>query len=114
MRRARNADFPRFSAVSASAEGRLLDPMTAQDLISVQTLARQLTNGDLVAAMQGGPGLLLRHALASQLDHRYAIWLRLDGLTRHQGTSVRRSPAQLFKALRNAWHWARSGPNRQP
>jgi len=33
MRRARNADFPRLSAASASAEGRLLDPMTAQDLI---------------------------------------------------------------------------------
>jgi putative nucleotidyltransferase-like protein len=88
--------------------------MTANDLTSVQMLARALHDGDLASAMEGGPGLILRHALASQLDHRYAIRLRLGSLTEHRGTSVRRSPAQLFSALRAAWKWARSNPNRQP
>ena len=88
--------------------------MTAEDLTSVQTLARALQTGDLETAMGGGPGLILRHALASQLDHRYAIRLRLGSLTERRGTSVSRSPAQLFSALRSAWHWARTNPNRQP
>ena len=87
--------------------------MTTEDLASVQTLARALPEGDLATAMTGGPGTLLRHALASQLDHGYAIRLRLGALTQRRGTSVRRSPQQLFKALRAAWAWARSNPDRR-
>jgi hypothetical protein len=87
--------------------------MTAEDLTSVQTLARALPEGDLETAMKGGPGVLLRHAVASQLDRGYAIRLRLGGLTQRRGTSVRRSPAQLFVSLRAAWAWLRSSPNRQ-
>jgi hypothetical protein len=86
--------------------------MTADDLTSVQTLARALTEGDLETAMAGGPGILLRHALASQLDRRYAIRLRLGSLTQQRGTSVRRSAAQLLRSLRAAWDWTRSDPNR--
>jgi len=91
----------------------LLRTMTAEDLASVQALGSALTGGDLETAMEGGPGILLRHALASQLDHRYAIRLRLGSLTHRRGTSVRRSPAQLFRALRAAWDWARTNPDRQ-
>ncbi|MEI9939907.1 MAG: nucleotidyltransferase family protein [Pseudomonadota bacterium] len=87
--------------------------MTAEDLMSVQTLARALPLGDLETAMTGGAGILLRHALASQLDRHYAIRLRLGALTQRRGTSVRRNPAQLFRSLRAAWNWARSDPNRQ-
>lgn len=87
--------------------------MTADDLTSVRILAQALTDGDLKTAMQGGAGLILRHALASQLDRRYAIRLRLGALTRHRGTTVQRSPAQLFRAARAAWAWIRSDPDRQ-
>lgn len=86
--------------------------MTEQDLASVQILARALSEGDLEAAMRGGAGVLLKHALASQLDRRYAIRLRLGGLTRWRGTSVRRNPAQLIVSLRAAWQWARQNPKR--
>lgn len=86
--------------------------MTAEDLTSVQTLAGALAEGDLETAMAAGPGLILRHALASQLDRRYAIRLRLGSLTQRRGTSVRRSPAQFFRSVRAAWAWARSDPNR--
>lgn len=100
-------------AVVEQARAYLARTMTAEDLTSVQTLARVLPVGDLETAMRGGPGVLLRHALASQLDRRYAIRLRLGGLIQQRGTSVRRSPAQLFISLRAAWEWLRSSPNRQ-
>ena len=87
--------------------------MTGKDLASVQTLARALPEGDLETAITGAPGIILRHALASQLDHRYAIRLRLGSLTQWRGTSVRRSPMQLFGALWAAWRWARFNPTRQ-
>jgi hypothetical protein len=87
--------------------------MTENDLTNVQALARLLPEGDLETAMRGGPGVLLRHALASQLDRRYAIGLRLGGLSQWRGTSVRRTPAQLLMSLRAAWEWFRSSPNRQ-
>jgi hypothetical protein len=90
----------------------LIRTMTEEDLTSVETLAEALENGDLHAATSGGPGVILRHALASQLDRRYATWLRLSGLFQHRGTSVRRNPAQLFKSLRAAWNWVRTDPNR--
>jgi hypothetical protein len=96
----------------AQARPYLSRTMTSEDLTSVQSLAHALTAGDLDAAMTGGAGIILRHALASQLDHRYAIWLRLGTLTHFRGTSVRRSPAQLFRSLRGAWAWAWSDPNR--
>lgn len=82
--------------------------MTADDLTSVQTLAQALSDGDLEAATTGGAGIILRHALASQLDRRYAVGLRIGSLTRDRGTSVVRSPAQLFRSLRAAWAWLRS------
>jgi len=107
------ADLQRVRpSVIEQARAYLSGTMTADDLGSVQTLARALAEGDLEAAMAGGPGLILRHALASQLDRRYAMRLRLGSLTEHRGTSVVRSPAQLFRSLRAAWDWARSDPNR--
>ena len=99
--------------VVEQARAYLSGTMTTEDLTSVYTLALALQKGDLVTAVQGGPGLILRHALASQLDRRYAIRLRLGSLTQRRGPSVRRSPAQFFMALRAAWEWARSNPNRR-
>ena len=99
------------NAVEA-ARAYLSQTMTADDLTSVQALSRALLEGDLKAAMTGGPGIILRHALASQLDRQYAVRLRLGSLTQRRGTSVRRSPAQLFRSLRAAWDWARSDPKR--
>lgn len=98
--------------VVEQARAYLIRTMTEEDLTSVETLAEALENGDLHAATSGGPGVILRHALASQLDRRYATWLRLSGLFQHRGTSVRRNPAQLFKSLRAAWNWLRTDPNR--
>lgn len=94
------------------ARGYLIRTMTAEDLTSVEALNRALQHGDLQAAMNGGAGVILRHALASQLDRRYAAWLRLGGLGRNRGTSVRRTPAQLYKSLRAAWHWLRTDATR--
>jgi len=85
--------------------------MTAEDLNSVQVLARTLVAGDLETAMRGESGLILRHALASQLDRRYAIWLRLSGLTRPRTASELRTPAELFRAMLAAWHWVRTSPD---
>ncbi|HKO49584.1 MAG TPA: nucleotidyltransferase family protein [Polyangiaceae bacterium] len=90
----------------------LSNTMTPEDLDSVRTLARALPEGDLDTAMTGGAGIILRHALASQLDHGYAIRLRLGSVTQRRGTSVHRSAAQLFRSLRAAWAWAWSDPNR--
>ncbi len=87
-----------------------LSAMAPADLASVKVLARALREGDLELAMGGGAGVLLRHALASQLDRGYAIRLRLSGLARSKPTSVHRTPGQLFAALREAWGWARSRP----
>jgi len=85
--------------------------MTAEDLNDVQILAEALLDGDLETAMRGGSGLILRHALAGQLDRRYAIRLRLSGLTQRRTASERRTPAELFRALQAAWHWARTNPD---
>jgi len=90
----------------------LSNTMTAEDLTDVRTLDRALREGDLETAMSGGPGIILRHALASQLDRHYAIRLRIGALTEWRGTSVRRSPAQLLRSLRAAWDWARADRNR--
>jgi hypothetical protein len=98
--------------VVTQARAYLIRTMTAEDLTSVETLAQSLQAGDLQTALRGGPGVILRHALASQLDRRYAAWLRLGGLLHDRGTSVRRSPAQFFNSLRAAWKWARTDPNR--
>jgi len=100
------------SGVVTQARVYLIRTMTEEDLTNVETLAGALQNGDLETAMRDGPGVILRHALASQLDRRYATWLRVGGLVQHRGTSVRRSPAHLFKSLRAAWRWVRTDPNR--
>jgi len=92
----------------------LIRTMTVDDLASVETLTRALQNGDLQLAMKGGPGVILRHALAGQLDRRYALCLRVGSLVRNRGTSKVRSPAQLFKSLSAAWEFVRTGPNRAP
>lgn len=94
------------------ARAYLARTMTEADLTNVQILSSALSAGDLALALKGGPGIILRHSLASQLDHRYAIRLRLGSLTQWRGTSVRRSPTQLLRSLRAAWAWARSDPNR--
>jgi hypothetical protein len=98
--------------VVRQARAYLIRTMTEEDLTNVETLAEALQCGDLQAALREGPGVILRHALASQLDRRYATWLRLGALVADRGTSVRRSPAHLFKSLRAAWNWVRSDPNR--
>ena len=103
---------PTRAGIVEQACSYLSRTMTSKDLASVQTLARALPEGDLQTAMTGVPGIIMRHALASQLDRGYAARLRLGGLMQHRGTSVARSPTQLFKSLRAAWNWARSDPNR--
>lgn len=86
--------------------------MTPRDMTSVRTLLHALSEGDLEAALRGDAGALLRHSLASQLDRRYAIWLRLSSLTQPRTTARRRSAAEIFTAFRAAWTWARSrAPN---
>ncbi|HWZ92722.1 MAG TPA: nucleotidyltransferase family protein [Polyangiaceae bacterium] len=86
--------------------------MTQEDLTSALTLARALQRGDLETAMTGPPGVLLRHALASQLDRGYALRLRLRVLTHPGPTPLHLSAGRLLSALREAWHWARSlAPN---
>ena len=93
----------------------LATTFTATDLSSVRTLARALARGDLDTAMKGEAGILLRHALASQLDRRYAIWLRLGSLARPRTRPARRGPTELIMALRAAWGWARSwSPTHRP
>ena len=104
------ADLELHSPGVAEQAGQYLSAMTPADLASVRTLARALSAGDLESAMSDGAGIILRHAIASQLDHGYAIRLRLGGLIRSKPTSVSRTPAQLVSALRAAWHWARSAP----
>lgn len=98
--------------VIAQSRTYLARTMTAEDLASVEALAQALQRGDMQAALSGRPGVILRHALASQLDRSYATRLRLGGLVRDRGTSVRRSPAQLLKSIRAAWEWVRTDPNR--
>jgi len=85
--------------------------MTEEDLESVHTLSCALLEGNLQTAQTGGAGSILRHALASQLDRRYAFRLRLSGFLR-SGKSVRRSPGELFKSLRAAWERVRTEPHR--
>lgn len=96
--------------ISAQAD-QYLSAVADEDLANIHALAHALSAGQLTTAMSGGPGTILRHALASQLNHRYAIRLRLCGLVRSKPTTVRRTPAQLVAALRAAWRWALSAPN---
>lgn len=104
------ADLEAASPGVLAQAGAYLSAMTPEDWRSVQTLARALSSGELDAAMADGAGLILRHALASQLDRRYALALRLLGFARSKPTSVHRTPAQLWTAARAAWHWVRNNP----
>jgi hypothetical protein len=81
--------------------------MTEDDFVSALTLARALQRGDLVTAMSGPAGAVLRHALASQLDRGYAARLRLRLLT-HPGPASRHlTPGRIFLALRESCSWLR-------
>ena len=82
--------------------------MTAGDLTSALSLARALQQGDLETAMRGPMGVLLRHALASQLDRGYATRLLLRMLTQPGPTSVHLTKDRLLVALREVWNWAYS------
>jgi hypothetical protein len=82
--------------------------MTGDDLASALTLTRALVRGDLETAMGGPSGVFLRHALASQLDRRYASRLRWRLLTHPGPTSLHAGPHRLLRALREAWCWTRS------
>jgi hypothetical protein len=95
------------------ASALLTAAMTEGDLTSALTLARALQQGDLETAMRGPTGVLLRHALASQLDRGYATRLLLRMLTQPGPTSVHLTRGRLMVALREVWNWARSNPNRQ-
>jgi hypothetical protein len=82
--------------------------MTVGDLTSALTLARALQHGDLATAMRGSSGVLLRHALASQLDRGYATRLLLRMLTQPGPTSVHLTAGRLLVLLREGWDYARS------
>jgi hypothetical protein len=82
--------------------------MTVDDLTSAITLARALQQGDLEAAMRGPSGVLLRHALASQLDRGYATRLLLRMLTQPGPTSVHLTAGRLLVLLREVWEGVRS------
>ena len=90
--------------------------MTEGDLTSALTLARALQRGDLETAMRGPPGVLLRHALASQLDRGYATRLFLRMLTQPGPTSAHLTAGRLRVVLHEVWDWACSwavGPRRR-
>ncbi len=82
--------------------------MTEGDLKSALSLARALQQGDLETAMRGPTGVLLRHALASQLDRGYATRLFLRMLTQPGPTSVHLTAGRLLVLLREVWNWAGS------
>jgi hypothetical protein len=85
----------------------LTGAMTESDLSHALALARALQQGDLVGAMSGSSGTLLRHALASQLDRGYAVRLRLRLLTHPGPASLHLTPSRVFAALRESWGWVR-------
>jgi hypothetical protein len=82
--------------------------MTEDDFTSALTLARALQRGDLETAMSGSGGVLLRHALASQLNQGYATGLYLRMLTQPGPTSMHLTADRLFIFLREVWTWAYS------
>jgi hypothetical protein len=84
----------------------LTDAMTDGDLTSALALARALQKGDLEAAMHGPAGVLLRHSIASQLNHGYATRLLLRMLTQPGPTSVHLTADRLFAALGEVWSLA--------
>jgi hypothetical protein len=92
----------------AKAGDFLKTAMTEEDVASALQLAQALQRGDIVTARAGAPGVLLRHALASQLNAGYALQLRLRTLTRRGTTPLHVSPERLLRALREVWIWARS------
>jgi hypothetical protein len=85
----------------------LTGAMTEGDLSSALILARALQHGNLVTAMTGATGALLRHALASQLDRSYAARLRLRLLTHPGPASLHLTPSRVCAALRESWSWVR-------
>jgi hypothetical protein len=86
----------------------LTTAMTDGDLTSALTLERALRQGDLEAAMTGPAGVLLRHAIAGQLDRRYATRLFSRMLTQPGPTSRHLTLGRLFVALREIWELAYS------
>lgn len=93
-----------FEAASAF----LLAAMTEGDLAAALSLTRALLAGDLESAMAGPSGVLLRHALASQLDRDYAARLRLRLFTQPGLTSQGMARGRLLRALREVWFEVRS------
>jgi hypothetical protein len=82
--------------------------MSREESTSARELTRALQRGDLEVAMNGGSGVLLRHALASQLDRRYAVRLRLRMLTQRGPTPLHFDRRRILLGLRRAWEMARS------
>jgi len=81
--------------------------MSKQNTDDAIALTRALVAGDLEAAQAGGAGTLLRHALASQLDARYAARLRLRILTQPGPTSIHFNPRRLADILSSFFSWIR-------
>jgi hypothetical protein len=103
LRQAGHAAFEDSLAYLAGA-------MTGEDARDALVLAKALGDGALDGAMRGSPGVLLRHALASRLDSRYAARLRLRLLTAPgpTGWHLRHLTAgRLAGAVREAWNLAR-------
>lgn len=89
------ADLHRTGHRLEGATSFLGRAMPKQDVDDAIGLTNALLSADLEAAQRGGVGTLLRHALASRLDERYAASLRLRGLTRPGPTSIHFDPLKL-------------------
>ena len=82
--------------------------LAPEDVLAALAVTRALGRGDLNEAQRGRGGPLLRHALASQLDARYALFLRLRGLVFPGLTPLDLSSAHALRAVRELWLRARA------
>jgi len=58
--------------------------------------------------MEGGAGVILRHALAARLDRRYAARLRWRTLTQPGPSPLHVTPRRVLDVLRSGFGWARA------
>jgi len=98
------ADLQVSKCTEIEEAGRFLSAaMTPEDQAAAFALARALSKGDLTQATDGAPGVLLRHAIASQLDGRYVTRLRLRVLTQRGPASVHITPRRILAFVRAMW-----------
>jgi len=86
----------------------LSSSLTVDDIASAIALTRSLESGDLDRAMEGGAGVILRHALAARLDRRYAARLRWRTLTQPGPSPLHVTPRRVLDVLRSGFGWARA------